>query len=94
MTITTDDILGALQRGYDTVKGGGRTLAKGDTLMDDLDLDSLDAVDLLSVAEDDLGADTINAVVDAMADMHTVGDLVDALMVAVDRPDVEPDDAA
>lgn len=80
-TLTAEHVVHALQRGLDTVKGdAARPLRLDDDLVDDLDLDSLDAVDVLSVAETDLPDGVVDAVVDRMTDIRTVGELVAAVL--------------
>ncbi len=79
-TSTADDILAQLQQAYDVVKAKTpRTLQRGDDLTEDLDIDSLDFIDLVSVLEDRYTADELDAVIDRIPDLVTVGDLVDAL---------------
>jgi acyl carrier protein len=82
-TTTADQILDRLQHAYDLVKQGeARTLVVDDHLVDDLELDSLDVIDLISVLEEDFHPEVIEAVVDRAADLATVRDLVDAFIAA------------
>jgi acyl carrier protein len=75
------DVLAELQRGYDLVKPARpHALTRGDDITEDLDLDSLDLVDLISVLEERLGYEVIDAVVDRVPDMATVGDVVDCVV--------------
>jgi acyl carrier protein len=87
-TSTADDILAQLQQAYDVVKAKTpRTLQPGDDLTEDLDIDSLDFIDLVSVLEDRYSADELDAVIDRIPELVTVGDLVDAfLALAPTRP--------
>lgn len=79
-TITAQNILGKLQRGYDVVKPKApRQLAPSDHLIDDLELDSLDFIDLLSVLEGDFSAEVLDAIIDQASELRTVGDVVDRL---------------
>jgi acyl carrier protein len=78
---TADDILAHLQQAYDVVKAKTpRTLQPGDDLTEDLDIDSLDFIDLVSVLEDRFPPDVLDAVIDRIPDLVTVGDLVDAFL--------------
>lgn len=80
-TRTADDILAQLQRAYDVVKAKApRTLQRGDDLTEDLDIDSLDFIDLVSVIEDEYTADELDGVIDRIPELVTVGDLVDAFL--------------
>ena len=80
-TRTADDILTELQQAYDVVKAKApRTLQRDDDLTEDLDIDSLDFIDLVSVLEDRYTADDLDAVIDRIPDLVTVGDLVDAFL--------------
>lgn len=76
---TADDILARLQSAYDVVKGAKnpRTLARDDRLVADLELDSLDLIDVVSVLEEHFDPDVIDGVIDQSADIETVGQLVD-----------------
>ena len=78
---TADDILAHLQQAYDVVKAKTpRTRQPGDDLTEDLDIDSLDFIDLVSVLEDRFPPDVLDAVIDRIPDLVTVGDLVDAFL--------------
>jgi acyl carrier protein len=83
VTPTADAILPELQKAYDLVKTDEpRTIALDDKLIEDLDLDSLDVIDLMSVLEDVFPTDVIDAVVDRAAEITTVRELVDAIVAA------------
>jgi acyl carrier protein len=78
---TAEAVLAKLQRGYDVVKPKApRTLGRDDDVAEDLELDSLDFIDLVSVLEDDFDTETIDAVIDRVPDLRTVGDVVDCFV--------------
>ena len=80
-TATADAVLARLQRAYDTVKPTApHTLRRGDVIGEGLALDSLEFVDLVSVLEDDFAPEVVDAVIDRVPDLRTVGDLVDAFL--------------
>lgn len=80
-TGSADEILAHLQDAYDVVKAKApRTLQLGDDMTEDLDIDSLDFIDLVSVLEDRFPPDVIDAVIDQVPDLVTVGDLVEAFL--------------
>jgi len=82
-TSDTDDILAKLQRAYDQVKPDEpHTLAVGDRLVDDLELDSLDLIDVVSILEDEFDPDVVDQVIDSAAEIETVGQLVDRFATA------------
>ena len=82
-TATSDEILATLQRSYDLVKADSpRRLGLDDVITDDLDLDSLEFIDLVAVLEDEFPTEVIDAVIEQTPDMTTVGDLVAALQAA------------
>jgi acyl carrier protein len=82
-TATSDHILGQLQRSYDLVKTDSpHHLGLDDVIADDLDLDSMEFIDLVSVLEDEFPPEVIDAVIEQTPDMKTVGDLVAALQAA------------
>jgi acyl carrier protein len=82
-TSDTDDILAKLQRAYDQVKPDEpHTLAAGDRLVDDLELDSLDLIDVVSILEDEFDPDVVDQVIDSAAEIETVGQLVDRFATA------------
>jgi acyl carrier protein len=60
-----DAILAALQRAFD------------EDLTADLQLDSLDFIDIVMTLGEELPPDAIDAVVDKAKDLRTVGDIVD-----------------
>jgi acyl carrier protein len=74
----SEGILAALQRAHDKVEGEHtRDLALGDDLTADLALDSLDFIDLVSTLGEELPPELIDAVIDQVGDLRTVGDIVD-----------------
>jgi acyl carrier protein len=80
MTTATDieAILPKLQQAYDLVKADKpRTLSVDDRLIDDLELDSLDLIDVVSVLEEHFPTEVIDAVIDRSPEITTVGDLID-----------------
>jgi acyl carrier protein len=82
-TATADEVLAKLQRSYDMVKADSpHRLGLDDDITADLDLDSLEFIDLVSVLEDEFPTEVIDAVVEKTPDLHTVGELVDALLAA------------
>ena len=81
MSTTTDTaaILAKLQQAYDLVKADNpRSLSFDDRLIDDLELDSLDLIDVVSVLEEHFPTDVIDAVIDDSPHISTLGDLVGA----------------
>jgi len=77
-TTDTDGILAKLQQAYDMVKADKpRDLSVDDRLIDDLELDSLDLIDVVSVLEEHFPTEVIDAVIDRSPDITTVGDLID-----------------
>lgn len=82
-TATAEEILATLQKGYDLVKGEPtRRLGRDDEIAHDLDLDSLEFIDLVSVMESEFPPEVVDAVVDQVPDLRTVGDLIDAFLAA------------
>ena len=82
-TTEQDQILAKLQQAYDVVKSAEpRTLALDDALVDDVGLDSLDIIDLVTVLEDEFDPDVVDAVIDRSPEIRTVRDLVDAFAAA------------
>lgn len=85
--LTPGAVLAGLQRGVDMVKGEPQpALQPGEDLADDVGLDSLDAIDVLSVAEAELPPGVVDTVMDRLADLRTVGDLVAAVLQAAAAP--------
>jgi acyl carrier protein len=81
MALTADDLLTQLQVAYDQVKQDvPRRLRRDDDVTDDLEIDSLDFIDLVSLLEEDLGTDVVEAVIDDLPDLRTVGEIVDAFL--------------
>jgi acyl carrier protein len=81
MSTAADDLLAKLQNAYDVVKAKSpRRLAMGDDLTEDLDIDSLDFIDLVSVLEADFPPDVLDGVIDRGPELVTVADVVDAFM--------------
>lgn len=85
MITASDEILAALQRAFNTVRTDGAALSRDDDLAADLALDSIDAIDLMSALEDGFSSDVIDAVIESMPQVRTVGDLVDAIQRALTR---------
>jgi acyl carrier protein len=82
-TATADDLLVTLQEGYDLVRASSpRAITRDDALIDDLGLDSLDFIDLVSVFEGRFDATVVDAVIDRLPELTTVGDLIDAFLAA------------
>jgi acyl carrier protein len=82
-TTTADELLSTLQEGYDLVRAGEpRTIGRDDRLIDDLGLDSLDFIDLVSVFEGRFDTEVVDAVIDRLPELSTAGDLVDAFLAA------------
>jgi acyl carrier protein len=82
-TATSDEILVTLQRSYDLVKADSpHRLGLDDVITDDLDLDSLEFIDMVAVLEEEFPSEVIDAVIEQTPDMRTVGDLVVALQAA------------
>lgn len=82
-TATADELLAALQEGYDLVKPKvPRAIGRDDDLTEDLDLDSLDFIDLVSVFENRYPTEVVDTVIDQLNDLRTVGDLIDAFLAA------------
>lgn len=80
---TADAVLAKLQKAYDVVKAASpRTLTLDDRLVDDLHLDSLDLIDVVSVLEEEFTPEVVDSVIDASAAIETVGQLVDSLLAA------------
>ena len=80
-TATADDVLATLQRAYDVVKPTvPHTLRRHDVIGEDLALDSLEFIDLVSVLEADFSPEAVDAVIDRVPELRTVGDLVDAFL--------------
>ena len=74
-----DEILAKLQRAYDVVKAAEpHTLELDEALVDDIGLDSLDIIDLVTVLEDDFAPDVVDAVIDRSPEITTVRQLVAA----------------
>jgi acyl carrier protein len=73
-----DEILATVQRAFDEVQGERtRRLTRHDDLGADLALDSLDFIDLVSVLGEELPPEAIDAVLEAVGELRTVGDVVD-----------------
>ncbi len=82
-TATAESILAKLQKAYDVVKAASpRTLRLEDRLVDDLHLDSLDLIDVVSVLEEEFSPEVVDSVIDESADIETVGQLVDGFVTA------------
>jgi acyl carrier protein len=82
-TATTDAILAKLQKAYDVVKANNpRTLGLDDRLVADLDLDSLDLIDVVSVLEEEFPPEVVDSVIDQSGTIETVGALVESFAAA------------
>jgi len=80
---TGDAILAKLQKAYDVVKANNpRTLGLDDRLIDDLELDSLDLIDVVSVLEEEFSPEVVDSVIDHASSIETVGALVDCFASA------------
>jgi len=80
---TSDAVLSRLQKAYDVVKAASpRTLSADDRLVDDLHLDSLDLIDVVSVLEEEFSPEVVDQVIDRSGDIETVGQLVDSFVAA------------
>ena len=74
------DLLGALQLAYDVVKPQApRTLHPADRLADDLDLDSLDLVEVIDHLAPQVEPAATEGALEAIPDLRTLGDLLAAL---------------
>jgi acyl carrier protein len=74
-------ILEAVEAAYQDVKRTSRNLRGSERLYDDLDIDSLDAMELLTRLEDERGVDLVND--PRTANLKTVDDLLDLLQEVV-----------
>lgn len=74
-------ILEEVEVAYQEVRGTSRNLRGGERLYDDLDIDSLVAMELLTKLEDDHGVDLVND--PRTAQLKTVDDLVDLLLAVL-----------
>jgi acyl carrier protein len=82
-TATATEILAKLQEAYDVVNGGHtRTLTRDDRLVDDLELDSLDMVDMVSALDGAFPAEVVDDVIEQASTVETVGELVDRFAAA------------
>ena len=82
-TTDTDQILAKLQAAYVVVKvDGPKDLSLDDDLVEDLQLDSLDMIDLVSTLEEDFPPAVIDAVIDRSPEIRTVTELVAAFVAA------------
>jgi acyl carrier protein len=87
-TATTTEILAKLQKAYDIVNGGHtRTLTRDDKLVDDLELDSLDLVDMVSALDGAFPPDVVDDVVEQASGVETIGELVDCFASATTGTD-------
>jgi acyl carrier protein len=76
-----DAILATLQDAYDRVKvDAPHRLRRDDDITEDLDLDSMEFIDVVSLLEGELPPDQVDAVIDRLPELRTVGDLVDAFV--------------
>jgi acyl carrier protein len=74
--LSTEELLAGLGRSYRRVKSSQRELRPSDRLVDDLDLDSLDAIELLLILEEDLDRRFFDEVSQQLRDVVTVEDFV------------------
>jgi acyl carrier protein len=82
-TATADELLATLQEGYDLVRSSSpRRIAPGDELVEDLGLDSLDFIDIVSVFESRFSTEVVDRVIDRLPELTTVGDLIAAFLAA------------
>ena len=82
-TATADDLLATLQEGYDLVRSSSpRQIALDDEIVEDLGLDSLDFIDIVSVCEGRYPTEVVDAVIDRLPALTTVGDLIGAFQAA------------
>jgi acyl carrier protein len=71
-------VAAAFAKAYKSVKRSRQDPAPDDRLVEDLDLDSLDAIDMLSLIEVELGsAFNLEKVSESLSDVVTVSDLID-----------------
>lgn len=77
MTADEQDILRMAGEEYRALKETGRELRPQDRLSEDLEIDSLTAVELLSALEDRLGVEVIDD--PRLVGVRTAGDLADLL---------------
>jgi acyl carrier protein len=83
-TATADQVLATLQRAYDLVKADApHRLQPADDIAEDLELDSLEFIDMVSVLEEELSPEVVEQVVDRVPELRTVGDLVDVVVELV-----------
>jgi acyl carrier protein len=82
-TTDTDQILAKLQAAYLVVKADGpKEPSLDDDLVEDLHLDSLDMIDLVSILEEDFPPAVIDQVIDRSPEISTVAELVAAFVAA------------
>ena len=81
--LSDEDLLEEVRATYATVKGLGRDLSVDDRLMDDLDIDSLDAIDMLTTLEGRLGVPLLEEVAAQLDGVVTVGDFIRILRGAL-----------
>ena len=77
-TLSDTELLAKLQSGFDVVSKNPRPINLDDHLVDDLELDSLDFIDLVSALEEEFPPETVDAIVDRATDLRTVRDLIEA----------------
>lgn len=76
MALSTEELLEGLGRSYRRVKSSQRELRPSDRLIDDLDLDSLDAIELLLILEEDLDRRFFDEVSQQLREVVTVEDFI------------------
>lgn len=74
--VSTEELLAGLGRSYRRVKSSQRELRPSDRLVDDLDLDSLDAIELLLILEEDLDRRFFDEVSQQLREVVTVQDFL------------------
>jgi acyl carrier protein len=77
--ISEADVVRLLSTAYGDVKRRKRELRLSDKLVEDLDLDSLDAIDILTLVEEDIGFRIVESVAERLDQFVTVGDVVRAI---------------
>lgn len=81
--MTNDEILMKIQSVLNELKGTDLVLTMEDSLTDDLELTSLDAIDLVSVLEHEFSPEVVDALIDSLGELRTVGDLVTNIQAAL-----------
>lgn len=79
LTTPTSQLLDAFRQAYVSVKGSDRCVHPSDKLVDDLDLTSVDCLDILAIVDDILGLEAFDRVVEGDAILASVADVLAAL---------------